>query len=352
MAVRIYASPVTSFAALGKAWRRLEAKAAELSFFQSWTWVGCLAEERYPDPVLLQAEEGGHIVAMALFNRRRGRICLTESGEARLDAPFIEHNAPLLAAGANPETLHRLFEAAWRLPGTRRLVLSGVTPDLLRVAGGTVLRRQERPSPFVDLDAVRAAGGDYLATLSANTRYQIRRSVRRYVERGGLSLRQATTEAEALAWLDALMVLHSRWWSRRGLPGAFTDPFIVRFHRALVAQAMACGEVELLRIDAGDQVIGYLYNFRLGRHVHAYQSGFDLEGAGLHEKPGLTCHALAVQRALKMGERVYDFLAGEARYKRNLANAALPLVWAELVPSRSMPGIAVRLRDMVWGRPC
>lgn len=51
-------SSVTDWAEPGKRWRELEAR-ANCSFFQSWTWTGCLAEERFPDPVLLQAEREG-----------------------------------------------------------------------------------------------------------------------------------------------------------------------------------------------------------------------------------------------------------------------------------------------------
>ena len=65
-------SQVTDWAALGEHWRQLEAR-SNCSFFQSWTWMGCLAAERFDDPVLLEARESGRLVAMALFNRRRSR---------------------------------------------------------------------------------------------------------------------------------------------------------------------------------------------------------------------------------------------------------------------------------------
>ena len=47
-------SPVADWAALGERWRELESR-ADVSFFQTWTWIGCLAPERYDDPVLLEA---------------------------------------------------------------------------------------------------------------------------------------------------------------------------------------------------------------------------------------------------------------------------------------------------------
>jgi CelD/BcsL family acetyltransferase involved in cellulose biosynthesis len=343
--VEIDIAPVQDPEALGLAWRELEARSPGRSVFQSWTWVGCLAGERYPDPVLVRARgPEGRTLGLALFNRRRGRLCLAESGDPAMDAPFVEHNAPLVAADAPPSLAGEMLRAAWGAPGARRLVLSGVPPGLAAAAGGAPLRRQARRAPFVDLAAVRAAGGDWMATLSANTRYQIRRSLRRYAARGPVAVGRAETEGEALAWLDALVALHTETWHRRGQPGGFATPWLMRFHRALVARALARSELELLRVAAGGEAVGYLYNFRLEGRVSAYQSGLDHAGAGPHGKPGLTCHALAIERALAAGDLAYDFLAGADRYKLSLANAEADLDWVEAVPAWSPLGVAARLR--------
>lgn len=337
--MRIHTTSVGDFEALGRAWRALEAEVPGHGFFQSWTWVGCLAAERYPRPVLLRAEGAGRTLGLALFNLRRGRLSLAESGDAALDAPFVEHNAPL----AEPAVAATLLRAAWDVAGARRLHLSGMAPDMLHAAGGVALRRQERPAPFVDLARLRAAGEEHLAVCSANTRQQIRRSDRSYAARGELHLECAADAAQALDWFDAMLPLHARTWEARGKPGAFATAFLQRFHRSLIATGAARGEVEMLRIAAGANEIGYLYNFRLGGRVHAYQSGLDHAGAGRHEKPGLTSHALAVRRALAAGDDVYDFLAGADRYKLSLATGTTPLIWAELVPTWSLPGIALRM---------
>ncbi|WP_439576697.1 GNAT family N-acetyltransferase [Elioraea sp.] len=344
----VAAGPVRDPAALERLWRGLEAEAGPIPPFRAWTWIGCLAEERYRDPWLVRAEAGGRIVGLALFSRRRGRFCLAESGDAVLDAPFIEHNAPLVAADAGPEVAASLMRAAWGA-GARRLVLSGVEEGLAAAAGGVALRRQIRPAPFVALDRVRASG-DPLAHLSANARGQLRRSLRRFAEAGEVVLTRAGTEAEALAWLEALIALHQRSWQARGKPGAFADPFMRRFHRELVARALPRGEVDLLRLAAGPDVLGYLYNLRRDGHVCAYQSGFDPAAADPHRKPGLVAHLLAIGRAAGEGMAVYDFLAGEDRYKRSLATGSRDLVWTELVRPRSPLALAAWLRGCLGRR--
>lgn len=336
--MKIERVPLSGFAELEPEWRALEAAAPALSFFQSWTWVGCLAEERYPDPVLLRATQDGVVLGLALFNRRGRHLHLTESGDAALDAPFIEHNAPLVA---RPDAAAALLRAAWPLLGARRLVLSGVAPELVIQAGGTALRQQERMAPRLDLRALRDAGGDWLAGRSANTRQQVRRSLRAY---GMPVLHRAGSVPEALDWLQALIALHTASWQARGRPGAFATPFLLRFHQALVAAALPRGELDLLRIAAEGQDIGYLYNFRLRGHVSAYQSGFRPGGNDAQRRPGLTSHALAIAHALARGDDVYDFLGGDDRYKRSLSDGACPLHWAQLVPRWSAWGIAARLR--------
>lgn len=341
MTLRIQSTPVPSFEALGVEWRALEAEVPARSFFQSWSWVGCLAEQRYSDPVLLRAEADGRTVGLALFNRRRGRLCLAESGHAGLDEAFIEHNAPLCLSDDFQSCMMR---TAWNVAGARRLVLSGVAPELLRTAGGTALRLQERLAPLVDLVAIRAAGGDYPATRSANTRYQLRRSARFYATSGALELQRAVDAPQALEWFASLLHLHELTWRERGKPGAFATRFLQDFHRRLIAEGAARGDVDMLRVTAGGNTVGYLYNLRLAGRVFAYQSGLDHAGAGTHGKPGLTCHAIAVQRALDLGDTVYDFLAGDAQYKRSLATGSTPMLWAELVPRWSPLGLAARLQ--------
>jgi CelD/BcsL family acetyltransferase involved in cellulose biosynthesis len=341
--VEIAVTEERSLEGLGAVWRGLEAETPDLSFFRSWSWVGCLAEERFPDPVVLKAWQDGRLVGLALFNQRRGRLHLGESGDAALDAPFVEHNGPL---AIDREVERVLLHAAAGLRGVRRLILSGVSTALLAEAPGVALRQQERQAPFADLAAVRAAGGDPLALLSANARQQIRRSARRY---GAPALRRAEDVGEALAMLGEMMALHQLSWNARGKPGAFAHPFMRRFHEALVRRAMERDEVDLQRIEGSGGCVGILYNFRLRDRVSAYQSGLDLAGAGPQGKPGLTCHSMAIVRAAAAGEAVYDFLGGPDRYKLTLAQGSAPLHWAEMVGRNSLPGFAARARDF-WRR--
>jgi CelD/BcsL family acetyltransferase involved in cellulose biosynthesis len=339
--IRIRLGEVSDFPALGARWRDLETR-ARCSVFQSWTWTGCLAAERFRDPVLMEATEGDRTVALALFNRVRGgfgqpdRLYLGESGDPAFDCPYIEHNGVLAERGREAALTEACFDAEAR---SHILILSGVGSVGLEAARGTASRVEiikASESPFVGLETVRAAGLDYLAGLSANTRQQIRRSDRVLAGQGVLTARTAESATEAHEWLDEMAALHQAAWKTRGMPGSFAAPFFARFHHALIQTGFPRGQIAMTQVRAGTRTIGILYNLRDAGGIRAYQSGFDyaanLEPAA---KPGMSCHHAAIRLALADGVSGYDFLAGGDRYKRSLANASRQQYWLEAGPAWS-----------------
>jgi CelD/BcsL family acetyltransferase involved in cellulose biosynthesis len=347
-------SRVTDWTTLGIRWRELEAR-SDCSFFQSWTWVGCLAAERFDDPVLLEASVDGRLVAMGLFNRRlrsgREALLLSETGHTVHDAVFIEWNGLLAATGTPVQLLADCLRSSRVLPLTgrrpwlrRRITLSGIGAPALaaaQLAEPKLFVRRSMGAPFVDLAGLKHANRQYLDVLSANTRYQVRRSNRTY---GELTLRRATTLDEAFEFLEQLAALHQATWRRRGRPGAFAEPLFGKFHRTLIERGLARGEIALLSFAARSGPVGFLYNFEWKRQVSAYQSGFDYPEAGPHQKPGLTCHQQAIEDAAARGLVRYDFLAGADRYKRSLATSEEKLHWVELGKSGMKQRLAGWLR--------
>jgi CelD/BcsL family acetyltransferase involved in cellulose biosynthesis len=345
-------------AELGRRWGALERRAA-CSFFQSWTYTGCLLRERFPEPILLEAEAGDVPIALALFNRHRERfgtecLLLGESGIASFDTVFIEHNGPLVAQGFGPSVLPNLLRTAiaqrlapFPMLAGRRVVLSGVNEEVLAAAqasGLVTALKDTRLAPAVDLTELRRDGIGLLDRLSTNTRYQLRRSERRFSASGALAVRRAADGAEGHRWLEALAALHQRTWQSRGQPGAFADENFRRFHHALIDRGLTLGQVDLLEVSAGARCLGYLLNFVYGGTVYAYQSGFDYALADRHEKPGLTAHHQAIEMYLREGLERYDFLGGAERYKTSLADTASRLHWAVLAARWSAPGMLFRLR--------
>src|SRR3954454_9142635 len=112
---RINISEFVNLEVLAAEWRKLE-DASDCSFFQSWTWVGCLADQRFARPSLLEAHRtDGQLVALALLNRTgklRVRLHLGESGDRALDVPFVEYNGLVVdrdVAGLLPTCIESLL---------------------------------------------------------------------------------------------------------------------------------------------------------------------------------------------------------------------------------------------------
>ncbi|HTJ62455.1 MAG TPA: GNAT family N-acetyltransferase [Alphaproteobacteria bacterium] len=328
--------PVDNLRALASVWTDLEAR-ADGSFFQSWAWTGCLAEERFTDPWLVSAHRGEKPVALGLLNRaarhplRLDRpLYLGESGVPAMDSVFVEHNGLLIARGEAADLADRCWAA---LAGVMfkggRWVLGGVPRSVCPTlpVTGTIHVRAHRPVPYHELLRTPAP---VLDRLSSNARQQLRRALRSWEAIGPLRLEIARDETEAENYLTALKGLHQRYWTGRGKPGAFAEPFFERFHRALIRRTGIDQSVDLIRVTAGAHVVGYLQNFVHGGWVAAYQSGFDFSPEVERLKPGMVCHLLAMEYYRQAGMRTYDFLGGEARYKRTFANAETELLWIEV----------------------
>src|SRR5262249_41786063 len=191
----------------------------------------------------------------------------------------------------------------------------------------------------VDLGRL-SAEGELDSVLSANARQQLRRALRQFERAGPLRLKEATTTREALDFFAGLKILHCASWARRGRAHAFNHAFFEPFHRLLIERSFAAGGVQLLESSAGDRAIGYLYNFRLGTRVYAYQSGF--ADADRRERPGIVTHALAIRHAFRSGAGIYDLMAGRNRLKESLATCCEPMWWQTF----QQPRLAFRLEHV------
>jgi CelD/BcsL family acetyltransferase involved in cellulose biosynthesis len=256
----------------------------------------------------------------------------------------IEHNS-LLAAPAHKSAAYEAL-IAWFAEQRRwadELYLSGSFDRFSEtVVAGRGLGRNEtaKPSYCIDLRSLAGSGGKVHPILSANARQQLRRAQRYFEQYGPLRLEQASSLAEAHAIFGAMKELHVATWEGRGKAHSFTKEFFEPFHRRLIERGFAVGAAQLLRASAGDRVLGYLYNFRLGEHVYAYQSGFAYEGG--RARPGVVTHALAIRDAFRTGASVYDFLAGHNRLKESFATRCEPMLWQTL----QQPRFAFRLEHL------
>jgi CelD/BcsL family acetyltransferase involved in cellulose biosynthesis len=320
-------------AELQQVWLDLERRAAA-PFYLSWDWIGCWIEEASLRPVVLIGRVDGRIVLLGLLipTERREHLPITVyglqlhmTGDPQQDVITIEYNGFMVDSGwagkiesdAVAFLLRGIVVNGHRRDEVHLKNVPAAFTQTVAESGAYFREVQRKPSWRVDLAAIRAADRQYLDCLSANTRQQIRRSIRLYDKRGALVATRAQSVPEALMFLDGLKELHQRHWSSRGEPGGFAFPFFERFLKRLTRTCLAHGTVEIVKVTAGSDVIGYVYNFVYRRHVYAYLTGIHYE-RDPRLKPGLVCHCLCIDLHLDNGSEVYDFLAGDHRYKDNL----------------------------------
>lgn len=359
----IVLSRVQDIDALGKQWRDLEER-SELSFFQSWTWMGCLIRERFSDPFVLVARTSGRIVAMGLFNHPRApskghRLLLAESGHADLDVPYIEHSGFLVEHGQPHDTIARLVDYLHQVViggsagvNARSVIMSGIDADTFFSAWHDDKRlhvSRIEPAWVADLARLRSSGQTYLGRLGPNTRHMIRQSRRSYQCEGHIKVTRAATLSEANLFLSDLIRLHQSYWQSRGQPGAFHAPFFERFHRMLIATGLPRDEIDLLQVSTPARTLGVLYNFRHRKTVYSYQSGFNYDAGDKKRRPGIVAHATAIEMYMAAGLDRYDFLAGHADYKNRLGDTYSTIVWCRLAPASLFGTLAAWFRRHLVG---
>lgn len=320
---------------LAQWWRELEARSVP-TFFTSWSWIGCWLDilPFHLQPHLLIARDGDVLIGLGLVIKGKALLLRTipvscwrlhSTGLDEFDNLVIEYNGFLAEESRAVSIQDAMLSFLLTRTGVGRFEITKAEARFAELASkhqqrGMLVRTTDLVSYIVNLDEVRRRQEDYLSLLSPNTRSQIRRSLRGYRALGDITLTEATSVSEATSFLDALRALHAQKWAGRGEVSAFAHSEVAqRFHEGIIAEAFARGEIQLLRIAVGAVELGYLYNFVHRGRVVFYQAGFRQGLLDKQDRPGLVCHALAIEHNVRLGRNIYDFTAGDYRYKASLA---------------------------------
>jgi CelD/BcsL family acetyltransferase involved in cellulose biosynthesis len=287
------------------------------------------------------------LVRKALFSLRS--LYFNATGNASMRTPLAEFNDVLFVEKYRQEITADLVEYLQTQRWDRMFVSGyergGVLHSLLGAIPSAHVQHEDQSASYVDLTALEASPLE--ATLSSNTRGQLRRSMRGYEEQcGPLRVGRAKDVNEALSFLGELASLHNSRRSSKGEAGSFESAAVVRFHQQLVARLFPRGEADLLCVSSGTAAIGYLYNFVQNGKVYFFQSGFRYD-SDAKMKPGLLTHALAIERYAAEGQREYDFLAGDSQYKRSLAKQTRTLHWSVAFRDKLRIRTLLRMRNFV-----
>jgi len=347
-------------------WAALRADTGDTSAFLSETWIGqwldWFGKTRNARGLIWSDSEGMPVGCAFLTTDRAAagpfsvsRVFLNASG---VHGVGCEHNDVLVHPAYRDAVVVDLATQMAKL-GTDQIALSGISHSLFerlvydRFVPWDGLRSD---APYASLAALRVTGKSFVDSLSANTRRQIRRSIRGYESRfGPLSYSVATTPEVASEMLDELLLLHDARWTTETETSGFT-PEGRRFHAELIQRLFATDPPTdlaaiLCRIRFGEETIGVLYHLLCGRRVQFFQGGLRY-----HDdpklKPGMVSHALSAQHCLEQGFDEYDLLGGEPvpiRYKTSLTTHRRALYWGTVYRPTRKARLVSGLRYAVRG---
>jgi len=191
-----------------------------------------------------------------------------------------------------------------------------------------VSRRVSHVCPYVEL--AQPSWEDYVATLGASHRANLRRRLRKLEERFTVELQRVEHEAELSGALDTLFELHHRRWAARGGSDGLGSTELMAFHRDFALAALRRGWLRLFVLRLDGRAVAALYGFRYHGRFLFYQSGFDPECA--EHAVGMVLMAHAIRSAMEEGAREFDFLHGEEPYKYLWTTTSRQLARVELFP--------------------
>ncbi len=313
---------------IAEIWKNLE-QCGNKSFFLSWFWIEAWLKTMQPNALLLTVFSQNQVIATGLLVitkvHRRGfpvtQLRLHQTGDPEEDQIWTEYNE-FLIDDSHRETLYPALMQYLKLyvKGWDELIIGAVEKRQLNYFSSLDLRQHElwqAPAYSVDLSSIKSSGKNYLETLSRNTRYQIRRAIKRLNSSSPIQMERATSVEEAGDFFNAIGPLHMQRWGNTA--SGYSNPKFVGFHQTLIKQSWPAGTIDVIRFTANDKVFAYIYNFIYRDQVFFYMSGIDYVNSEL-SKPGLIAHALCIQHYIDSNKTCYDFLGGDSQYKRSLGS--------------------------------
>jgi CelD/BcsL family acetyltransferase involved in cellulose biosynthesis len=262
------------------------------------------------------------------------RLELLASGEDCADEILSEYLGPIVASGQEDEVVDALAGALAKGRSTWHEIaftaLEGRSPAVQRLApafGARGLVCESAPFGECPYIALPKRWEDYVAALPSDDRYLVNRSLRDFDRWAGDSARVEVARGyEDLQRGKAILhQLHEERWQAGGKAGVFASPIFRRFHDLLMPALLDRGELDLRWLVAHGEPVAVSYSIVNDNRVYFYQGG---RATSLPKgiRPGIVLHLRAIRAAIEAGRHEYDFLAGDARYKLQLATRTRPLV--------------------------
>jgi len=315
------------------AWEKLLRKSFSHSFFLTWEWIELWWNTYSSDYefLFLRASKNGESVGFAPFVVRKGTPGRLEFiGQNKAYGEYldllIEHGHEKDVLPAFVTFIMQLRKKnLWGSLSLATMLSESPSVHLLvsqfEKHGISIQRSEPRISPYVSLPD---RWEKYLELKGNKFRSQLERNERRLALSGEVKLELPTNESELDLFFDDLVMLHNKRWDTK------VDELFFSFHRQLAHVLFPLDRLLLARLRLGKTVVAVRYDFIFADKVWNYQGGWLPEFARLGV--GNACLGEVLKYCIEKNIPEYDFLEGDARYKRNWSTAfheSVDLTWGD-----------------------
>jgi CelD/BcsL family acetyltransferase involved in cellulose biosynthesis len=210
--------------------------------------------------------------------------------------------------------------------GIRQLDLKYVRPDSFTMRGLVPLARERGYKVVITPEDVSVemdlpvGWEEYLESLSAKQRHEVKRKMRRLGESGDIKYCIIGDKAPPG---DTLGTFFQMFIESRRDKAAFLTERREAFFRTLAATTAEAGLLRLGVLELDGKRVAQIICFDYNNCIYLYNSGYDPDYVSL--SAGLISKVLAIKDSIEKGKRKFDFLKGRETYKYRLGGKEVPL---------------------------
>lgn len=322
--------PIITPQQIADEWQSLEQKCESVECFLSWPWISSWLLLHAKTAQLFKVYDKQTLIALAIIcesnsqNIKAGfgrRAYFHKTGVPHLDEIWIEYNQALALPGYESSAHQAIINYLFNQTKVNQVEL-GVS-DSDKISGiKSVLKKLtwQQPSYAIELKNWPCFPDTEKLPkyLSKNFKKQLKRTIKGFSALGELQLNIASSPSEKQAYFCALGKLHQTKWKHPDK--GFNNSEFVKFHQQLILNHP--NFCQLMKVDAGDINLGYLYFFTYRKKAYFYMSGLQ-SFTDNKLKAGISCHYLAICYFAKQAFTRYDFMAGHARYKASFSDRVI-----------------------------
>jgi CelD/BcsL family acetyltransferase involved in cellulose biosynthesis len=210
--------------------------------------------------------------------------------------------------------------------GIKNLDLKHVRPDSTVMKSLTPLAESRQYKVTSEQEAVSyemdlpPSFEEYLQTLSAKQRHEVRRKLRRLNEEGKIEYRFIEAGSELPTALDTFFRMFTE---SREDKAAFLTERMKSYFRLLVENMKKIGLLKLGVLELDGKPVAEIVCFDYNDCIYLYNSGYDPQYVSL--SVGLLSKVFAIEDSIAKGKKRFDFLKGAETYKGHLGGKEVPL---------------------------